>query len=146
MSNAPDLRDRVWAELPDGRARMGLGLHRLAWTTRDLQAFIDDTLRPSGRTWVSGSYGAVAELSIGEDEKVERESTGTMFQARTARGAISFHLSEQVRALAFGTGQTPATEIVVLALPREQVVNSAPDGLTLIELDKWKSSGSDDFL
>ena len=56
--------EQVWAELPDRRRRLGLGVHRLAWTAADLRAFVLDTLQPGGGTWTCGIHGAVAEFSI----------------------------------------------------------------------------------
>jgi predicted Fe-S protein YdhL (DUF1289 family) len=34
------VRERIWAELPGRRAKLGIGLHRLDWTTDDIYSFV----------------------------------------------------------------------------------------------------------
>ena len=41
---APAILERIWSDLPERRARLGIGLHRLAWTQDAIQAFINGDL------------------------------------------------------------------------------------------------------
>lgn len=125
---------RVWAELPARRVRLGLGMHRVGWTVNDVRSFIVDTLRFGGGTWVSGIHGAVAEFCVGEGEPIDLDIGEAVANARTSRGAISFRLSEHIRALAFGSSPDPTgVDIVVLAVSRERA--SPLFGLTCLGPD-----------
>src|SRR5271168_4334099 len=109
--------DRVWAELPARRARLGLGVHRIGWTIDDLRSFITATLQPGGGTWVSGVHGAVAEFCVGEDETLDIENSEHAVNASSPRGAISFSLSAPVHVLALGPSPELASlGIIVLAV------------------------------
>ena len=110
-------------------------LHRLDGTAGDLRTFVIDSLRQNSGTWVSGIHGAVAEFSIGSDEAVDLDVDGRDVTAATARGGIVFRLTEDVRALAFGSRPDPAASIIVLALPRERVPSVAARGLTSLGRD-----------
>ena len=108
-------RTAVWAELPARRERLGIGVHRLAWTPDGIQAFIAWTLAPGRGTWVSGVHGAIAEFSIGAEDGLEVDVKGALLTAVTPLGALRFSLSPEVRA--FGFGRTHPPGIVVLAVP-----------------------------
>jgi len=128
---------RVWAELPARRGRLGLGVHRIGWTVEDVRSFIVGTLRLGGGTWVTGVYGAVAEFCVAECEPINIEVSETAVNASTSGGAVSFQLSESVRALAFGSAPVPAgIDIIVLAIPRERAVLFPNYGLTCSRPDK----------
>ncbi len=114
---SPERLEQVWAELPDRRRRLGLGVHRLDWTAADLSTFVRETLTSGGGTWTCGIHGAVAEFSIAEDDRLSVAAEGAVLTATTPRGAIAFRLSGGLRALAIGTSPD-AVEITVLALPR----------------------------
>jgi len=138
-------RRRVWAELPERRARLGLGLHRLEWTSRDVHSFIAGTLRPGGGTWVSGIYGAVAEFSIGNGEQIDLDISDSVITAATSRGAITFRPTPRIRALAFGSSPDAArADIVVLAIARVHVRIALEDGLTCVghDAESIKPEGS----
>src|SRR5664279_3020015 len=123
-------RRRVWAELPDRRRRLGLGLHRLGWTSRDVRTFIASTLRYGGGTWVSGIYGAVAEFSIGNDEPIDLDVSESVITAATSRGAIAFRPTPRIRAFAFGSSPDPArSDVIVLAIARAHAGIAPGDGL-----------------
>lgn len=111
--------ERIWAELPGRRAKLGIGLHRLGWMREDIRSFIAGTLRAGGGTWVFGVYGAVAEFCVGRDEAVDLDLGATCIVAATPRGCIRFEISEQVLALALATAvNSTKTEVIVLAVPR----------------------------
>jgi predicted Fe-S protein YdhL (DUF1289 family) len=131
-----ETRNNVWADLPARRVRLGLSMHRAAWTVRDMRSFIIDTLRFGGGTWVSGVYGAVAEFCVGQGEAIAVDFSGSTVKATTSRGGISFGLSEHVRALAFGSSPAPAcTCIVVLAILRNRAPPPSFFGLTCVGPD-----------
>ncbi|MEJ0094010.1 MAG: DUF1289 domain-containing protein [Methylocella sp.] len=131
-----DERNRVWAELPARRERLGLGLHRLGWSVDELQSFIVDTLRFGGGAWVSGIYGAVAEFFIDEGEHVDLDTRERDVVARTSRGAISFEASEHIRAFAFGSSLDPAAhDVIILAVSRERATLLPLFGLTCLGAD-----------
>ena len=126
----PDRLAGVWNELPERRGRLGLSVHRLDWSLRDIGAFVAGTLRSGGGTWVSGIHGAVADFCIGDGEEAALGHEGPVVTAATERGAIAFHLSDRIRALAVGT------DVIVLALPRVDVPAEAPLGLTALGADR----------
>ena len=120
----------MWDDLPGRRDRLGLSVHRLGWSLQDIRAFVAGTLRSGGGTWVSGIHGALAEFCVGDGEEAALGLDGPVVTAVTERGAIAFHLSDRVRALAFGT------DVIVLALPRVDVPEAAPLGLTALGADR----------
>ena len=129
--------ERIWAQLPQRRAALGIGLHRLGWAQADIRSFVLKTLCAGGGTWVFGVYGAVAEFCIGRDEVVTIAAGPTRIQATTPRGAIDFDLSEQVRALALATtGSSKGTEVVVLAVPRAGIRRPGPAVLSALGPDQ----------
>jgi predicted Fe-S protein YdhL (DUF1289 family) len=139
---SPDERSHVWAELPARRLRMGLCMHRIGWTAENVRAFILDTLCFGGGAWVSGVYGALAEFCVGEGEPVDIKVSDAVVNASTSRGAISFQLSEYVRAFAFGSAPEPAgNDIVMLAVSRERATLPALFGLTCLGPDAGAING-----
>jgi predicted Fe-S protein YdhL (DUF1289 family) len=129
--------ERIWSELPERRSRLGIGLHRLGWTWDAILAFISETFRAGGGTWVHGVFGAVAEFCIGPDEACDIVAEGKRIDAVTGRGAIHFDVTDQVRALAMTTKVGTATkEVVVLAVPRGRVSRSANEGLAALGPDR----------
>lgn len=128
-------RREVWDALPGRRARLGLGLHRLDWSVRDMQSFIVETMQAGGGTWVSGIPGAVAAFRVRPGETVDLRLTGTEVTASTSRAALSLCLSEPVRALAFEASPDTRDDIVVLALSRELVPRVSGRGLTALGPD-----------
>jgi predicted Fe-S protein YdhL (DUF1289 family) len=113
-----DQKSAVWAALPDRRAQMELSIHHLGWSSDDLRAFIRDSLRPDGGTWVSGVNGAIAEFCVRADDDLHVELNDRTISARTQGGAMSLSLQDQVAALAIGSAESSSRNIVVLALPR----------------------------
>jgi predicted Fe-S protein YdhL (DUF1289 family) len=126
-------RQSVWVELPERRKNLGLNIHRLNWETQDIQSFVSETLRPGG-TWITGVLGAVAEFSLGEDEVCEIETDANLLRAFSPRGAISFHIGENLRALSFGS--MSRQEIIVLALPRSEAKSFPGEGLVCLGPDR----------
>ena len=132
----PAILERIWSDLPERRARLGIGLHRLAWTQDTIRAFLMETFRAGGGTWVHGLFGAVGEFCIGRDEPCAIVAKGERITAQTGRGAIRFDVTDQVRALAMTTKVGTATkEVVVLAVPRGRVSRAANRGLTALGPD-----------
>ncbi len=113
-----DQKNAVWSALPERRAQMGLNVHRLAWNTEDLRAFIRESFRPNGGTWVSGVNGAIAEFCVCADDDLQIESDDRTIVARTRGGAISLSLPDYVAALAIGSAESASHGVVVLAVPR----------------------------
>jgi predicted Fe-S protein YdhL (DUF1289 family) len=128
-----DGRQLIWAELPERRKSLGLNIHRLNWDTKDMQSFVSETLRPGG-TWTTGVLGAVAEFCLGEDEVCEIETEANLVRALSPRGAISFHIGENLRALSFGS--MSGQEIIVLALPRSDAKFFVGKGLVCLGPDR----------
>jgi predicted Fe-S protein YdhL (DUF1289 family) len=112
--------ESVWAQLPDRRARMGVGLHRLPWTRGDLMAFIASTLEPGGGTWAFGNFGGASEFRVepGEAGGLERSGLARLI-ARTPRVSVRFDVPDQVRVLTpTAAGEDPTRAPLVLATPR----------------------------
>lgn len=131
--------ERVWADLPARRARLGVGIHRLKWTRGDLMAFIAGTLepgRPAGGTWAFGHFGGASEFRVGPGEASELERDGSArLIARTPRAAARFDVPEQVRVMApVASGDDPSRGPLVLAVPRNRQAPRA--GLAYLGLDR----------
>jgi hypothetical protein len=94
---------------------------------------VSETLRPGG-TWVTGVLGAIAEFCLGEDEAYEIEADSNLVRVFSPRGAMSFHLGQNLRALSFGamSGQ----EVIVLALPRQKATTFPGQGLICLGPDR----------
>jgi predicted Fe-S protein YdhL (DUF1289 family) len=134
--NAPDAeKTRVRSELLPRREQLTAQILRLLWSLDDLRTFIMSTLRPWTGTWVSAIRGAVAEFCIEDGEEIRLGASTGIVTAATARGAISFHLSDAIHTLSVsvpsGAGRPG---IVVLAIPRSAAV-PAPLGLSCIGAD-----------
>jgi predicted Fe-S protein YdhL (DUF1289 family) len=131
------IQERIWSDLPERRARLGIGLHRLAWTKDAILAFIRETFRAGDGTWVHGIFGAVGEFCIGVHEMCEVGAEGERITAQTERGAIRFEVTDQVRALSMTMKVGAATkEVVVLAVPRGGVSHAANQGLVALGPDR----------
>jgi predicted Fe-S protein YdhL (DUF1289 family) len=128
---SPEELQRIWAELPLRRKKLGLNMHRLGWDTADLRSFVIDTLQHGG-TWTTGVLGTIAEFCIGEDVCHIEAGSGTV-TAISPRGAISFHLADHVRTLSFGSAS--GRNIVVLAVPRAIVKPFPGQGLGRVGSD-----------
>ena len=129
--------ERIWSDLPVRRARLGIGLHRLAWTQDAILAFIAETFRAGDGTWVHGIFGAVGEFCMGANEKCEIVTEGERITAQTERGGIRFNVTDQVRALSMTMKVgAMAKEVVVLAIPRGRVIRAANQGLTHLGPDR----------
>ncbi len=129
--------EQIWSDLPQRRARLGIGLHRLAWTQHEILAFIRETFRAGNGTWVHGIFGAVGEFCIGLQEMCEIVTRGDRITAQTERGAIRFDVTDQVRALSMTMKVgAVAKEVVVLAVPRGRVSRAANHSLTELGPDR----------
>lgn len=129
-------RDEVWAQLPDRRARLGIGIFRLGWRKADIQSFLRRTLEERCGTWTAGVYGAIAEFSIEDGRSAIIEAEGDSVAARTAAGGLRFTITEAVRALAITKGAEPgAIRAVALAIPRERLSLRVHERLTALGID-----------
>jgi predicted Fe-S protein YdhL (DUF1289 family) len=110
--------ERIWAELPARRRKLGIGLHRLDWTADVIRDFVAATLENRRGTWVFGVHGAVAEFCIGKNEPMELLSGDHAIIASTGRGAVRFEISDSVRALAVGGDpRSGGNPLIILAVP-----------------------------
>lgn len=126
---------RILAELPARHAQLSERIRRLEWSVADVLSFVMSTLKPGAGTWVTGIHGAVAEFCIDNDENVVFEHLGHSVSAATARGAISFSLSDRIHVLSLGASHTPAeSDMILLAVCRKDVP-AAAHGLTFIGED-----------
>ncbi len=129
--------EQIWSDLPGRRARLGIRLHRLAWTQDEIRAFITETFRAGDGTWVHGIFGAVGEFCIGLHETCEIVTQGDRITAQTDRGAIRFDVTDHVRALSMTMKLgARAKEVVVLAVPRARVSRAANQRLTALGPDR----------
>jgi len=136
--DAPEaVLNRIWAELPGRREKLGIGLHRLGWSPEVILSFVQGTLRAGQGSWVVGAFGAVAKFSIGRDDVCEVERDGSRITARTGRGAVRFEITERVRVLStrVNVGGT-SEEIIILAVPRSRTRPRPNAGLTALGVDR----------
>jgi len=132
----PTFLDRVWAELPARRERLGVRLHRLAWTPGDLLAFVAGTLTPGGGTWAFGPFGGASEFRVdpGGTAELERPLRNRLV-VRTPRVAARFDATDQVRVLTpAAPGEDPARGPLVLAVPRPR--HASRPGLAALGPDR----------
>jgi predicted Fe-S protein YdhL (DUF1289 family) len=127
---------RILAELPMRREQLTAQIQRLPWSLDDLRTFIVSTLRPGTGTWVSGIRGAVAEFCLEDGEEIGLDASTVTVTAATARGAISFHLSDAIHALSARISDSmEKRSVIVLAIPRSAAAPSPP-GLACIGPDR----------
>ncbi len=131
------VQERIWAELPARRAKLGIGLHRLGWSQEEIRSYVAKSFRAGAGTWVFGVYGAVAEFCVGKGEAVDVESSATHLVAETPRACVRFEISEQVRALSMAADVHSMTmEVIVLAVPRVRHGQACHDRLTALGPDR----------
>lgn len=133
-----EARQIIWAQLPARREELGLKMHRLPWEIDELRAFIAGTLRPgrgaSSGTWTMGLQGAIAEFSIGADEPCDVDVDDASVQVATARGAIAFKLSKNLRA--FSTSDDAGRNQTIMLGVHRSFVSAAPQCLTCLGADR----------
>jgi predicted Fe-S protein YdhL (DUF1289 family) len=127
---------RILAELPTRRERLTAQTRRLPWSLGDLRTFVMSTLRSGTGTWVSGIRGAIAEFCFEDGEEIRLDTSPGTVTATTARGAISFHLSDAIHALSAKISDSlEKRSIIVLAIPRSSAA-PVPVGLACIGADR----------
>jgi predicted Fe-S protein YdhL (DUF1289 family) len=126
----------IWNELPGRRTQLGISLHRLDWTGESIRSFTASTLRPDAGTWVFGTFGAVGEFCVGQDESVDLELDLAGAVAQTQRGAIRLEFSADVRALSLMNIESGRPQAIIFAVSRSRF--SSPPNPALAAL------GSDD--
>jgi hypothetical protein len=85
---------------------------------------------------VSGIRGAVAEFCFEDNEEITLDTSPATVTASTARGAISFHLSDAIHALSAKISDSlEKRSIIALAIPRS-VAAPAPVGLACVGADR----------
>jgi predicted Fe-S protein YdhL (DUF1289 family) len=139
---------RIWNELPNRRAQLGVSLHRLNWTRDDICQFVIGTLRPNGGTWICGTFGAIAEFCVGSDERVNVVVEGSRCTAETRRGAIRLDVSDDVHALALARDELGGPKAIVFVVPRNRPGLTRNANLTAMGLDRdaIRASGCDEAL
>jgi len=115
-----NLRDGVWAQIPERLQTLGVACRRLAWTTKDILCFVAESLQKGDGTWVMGVVGAVAEFTPQSGAGVEVSVEGDEIIAHTKNGAIRMLIDDDVRALTFDTADPDTPPRVVLAVKRER--------------------------
>jgi hypothetical protein len=93
------------------------------------------TLRPRTGTWVSAFRGAVAEFCVEDGEEVGIDASTDIVTGATARGAISFHLSDTIVLSARTSNSSEKRSIVVLAVPHSTAAPTPPPGLACVGAD-----------
>ncbi len=118
---SPAVLARVWADLPRRRVRLGIGLHRLNWSTEQIVDFVLGSIRVSEGAWVLGGFGAFAPFTVGRDEACAVDRDGATITAVNTRGAIRFEIHDRVRALSLGGDPADPTQaVIILAVPRSR--------------------------
>lgn len=118
---SPAVLARVWADLPQRRVKLGIGLHRLNWSPERIVGFVLGSIQVSEGAWVLGGSGAFAPFTVGRDEACEVNQDGPTISVITGRGAIRFEIHDRVRALMLGGDPTdPTRAVIILAVPRSR--------------------------
>jgi hypothetical protein len=125
----------IVSQLPERLDQLIAQTQRLPWSLDELRTFVMSTLRPGVGTWISSIRGAVAEFCVEEGEEIRLDASSDTVNAATARGAISFHLSDGIHALSARiSNDTEKRSIIVLTIPRS-AATPAPFGLSCIGAD-----------
>ena len=119
-AQSPDLRRRVWSELPVRRAAIGLTMHRLALAPEDVGAFVAGTLDAAGGRWVPGAPADRGAFRVGGDDRPTLAETGDGLRVSGRDSAMLIRPAEAIRALAFD-GDASAGTVVVLAMTAVRV-------------------------
>ena len=145
-ASSPDLRRRIWAELPARRSALGLTVHRLAWTLADLCAFVEGTFGSAGGHWMPGAFADFAAYRVDGDERPTFAGGGACFLARGRHAAMRIHLDDRVRALAFDGDASVGT--VVLAVTSDHAVSRTADAMRPLgrDLEAISTGGSSEIL
>jgi predicted Fe-S protein YdhL (DUF1289 family) len=109
-----DFRRRVWAELPQRRAALGIKLYRKDWSPPDVRDFVVASLR-RGDLWSAGGLNFGAEGS-------EVQVHGGVIRCVSSRGALAFDIDDSVCAFATGV----ANETIILATTLRGTGTSGP--------------------
>ncbi len=118
----PFCKRAVWEALPPRRARLGLTVSRLPWSSGDIGGMIERTLRTRSGRWSLGIEGAMAIFEIGPEEDVDIVCASDRVEAITSRGALRLIKNEKTIAFAFGNAADPrGPEAIGLVIPRGRV-------------------------
>jgi hypothetical protein len=94
------------------------------------------TLRSRTGTWVSAIRGAVAEFCVEDGEDVGIDASAGTVTGATARGAISFHLSDAIHVLSARTSSSSEKRsIIMLAVPHSTAAPTPALGLACVGTD-----------
>jgi predicted Fe-S protein YdhL (DUF1289 family) len=115
-----DFRRRVWAQLPQRRAALGISLYRKDWSAADVQDFVVASLRRGG-VWSARGLEFRADAA-------EVQVKGGAIRCVSPRGALAFAFDNSVCAFAAGAED----ETIILATPRRE---TAPSRLTRLGPD-----------
>ena len=133
------VRARIWAELPERRAELGIGLHRLGWSPSEILDFVANSLQAGQGSWVVGIDGASAHFAVEHADTGTIDRDGPTITATTASGGIRFTITDRVRVLALpqaGERDAPPRERIILAVPRSQTLPRPNAGLTPLGVDR----------
>lgn len=119
-ARSPDLRRRVWSELPARRAAIGLTMHRLALAPEDVGAFVAGTIDAAGGRWMPGAPADRGAFRVGGEDRPTLAETGDGLRVSGRDGAMFIRPADAIRALAFD-GDTSAGTVVVLAITADRV-------------------------
>lgn len=118
----PFYKRAVWEALPPRRAKLGLTVSRLPWSSGEIGAMIERTLRTRSGRWSLGIEGAAAMFDIGAEDDADILSTPEKVEAITSRGALRLMKHEKTIAFAFGNPADPrGPEAIGLVIPRGRV-------------------------
>lgn len=92
-------RRRIWAELPDRAAALGLAARRLSWRGAELLDEVERRFAGSSGTFVVGVHGAVAEVLRDPGEEYEAIRDGLTLVLRTRRAALRVEALPHLAAL-----------------------------------------------
>lgn len=113
-----DVRDDVWAKIPDRLGQLGASCRRLPWATKDIRDFVIQTCKTARGTWTMGVVGALAEFEVPENADVKVDTQGDAVVVHTKNGAMRVVINDDIRALTFDPPNMISEPRVVLAVKR----------------------------
>jgi predicted Fe-S protein YdhL (DUF1289 family) len=121
----------MWGELPQRLDRLGVGVRLLPWTRAEIGRWVQETLRESDGTWITGAPGALAEFPVSASRRPDVVADDKRIEACLPEARFRLNLHDKLRA--FGFGDTDG--VVVLGLPKARATLSGASALTALGED-----------
>ena len=121
-------RADVWAALPDRAATIGLAVRRLDWQGECILDAVEARFADASGTFVTGVYGAVAEVLRDPDEPFRADRSGPVLTLATGRAALRLEAAPWMTAFEIARPERPP--LIAFAVPIGRTMPAGPAALT----------------